>query len=227
MAKSFRIRETGSHIPGMPSDTKGNMIFTPQQVEAIDREENRIRVSGSEQEAMMAMIAAGNLFTQAVPMLEALARHAGVLPRLRQSLTIMRKSIIAMNMHIATRQMGAIASQMADSTITISANASAAHVNIPLEDLLHICNRATETCAFSCMVTRDESKACRLRHALDLVPGCKEASKEIARRYSDRCPYRDVQLESEDDCLQSPSEASTGPCGREWPDIQMEINEEE
>jgi len=195
MAKSFRIRETGSHIPGMPSDTKGNMIFTPQQVEAIDREENRIRISGSEQEAMMAMIAAGNLFTQAVPMLEALARHAGVLPRLRQSLTIMRKSIIAMNMHIATRQMGAIASQMADSTITISANASAAHVNIPLEDLLHICNRATENCGLMCPATRDESKACHLRAALDLVPGCKEASKEIARRYSDRCPYRDVQME--------------------------------
>ena len=195
MAKSFRIRESGSHIPNMPSDTKGNMIFTPEQVEAIDREENRIRISGSEQEAMMAMIAAGNLFTQAVPMLEALAKHAGVLPRLRQSLTIMRKSIIAMNMHIATRQMGAIASQMADSTITISANASAAHVNIPLEDLLHICNRATENCGLMCPATRDESKACRLRHALDLVPGCKEASKEIARRYSDRCPYRDVQMD--------------------------------
>lgn len=197
MAKSFRIRETGSHYPGQPADTKGNMIFTPQQVDAIDREQNRIRISGSEQEAMMAMIAAGNMVTQAVPMLEELARHAGVLPRVRQALTNLRKSIIAMNMHIATRQMGAIASQMADSTITISANASAAHVNIPLEDLLHICNRATETCAFSCMVTRDESKVCRLRHALDLVPGCKEASKEIARRYSDRCPYRDVQMELE------------------------------
>ena len=148
---------------------------------------------------MMAMIAAGNLVTQAVPTLEGLARHAGVLPRLRQSLTNLRKSIIAMNMHIATRQMGAIANQMADSTLTISANAVPARVNIPLEDLLHICNRATETCSFSCMVTRDESKACRLRHALDLVPGCKEASKEIARRYSDRCPYRDVQMEIDEE----------------------------
>ena len=195
MAKSFRIRENGSHYPAQPSDTKGNMIFSPQQVEAIDREQNRIRISGTEQEAVMALIAAGNMFTQAVPMLEELARHAGVLSRLRRSLTNMRKSIIAMNMHIATRQMGAIASQMADSQITISANASTAYVNIPLEDLLHICNRATETCSFSCMVSRDESKACRLRYALDLVPGCKEASKEIARRYSDRCPYRDVQME--------------------------------
>lgn len=195
MAKSFRIRENGSHYPGQPSDTKGNMIFSPQQVEAIDLEQNRIRISGSEQEAMMAMIAAGNMFTQAVPMLEGLARHAGVLPRIRQSLTLMRKAIIAMNMHIATRQMGAIASQMADSTITISANAAPARVNIPLEDLLHICNRATENCGLMCPASRDESKVCRLRHALDLVPGCKEAAKEIARRYSDRCPYRDVQMD--------------------------------
>lgn len=199
MAKSFRIREGGTHIPGVPTDAKGNMIFTQNQVDAIDREENRIRITGREQEAMMALIAAGNLFTQGVPLLEDLARHAGVLPRIRQSLTLMRKAIVAMNMHIATRQMGAIASQMADSTITISAAPVPAKINIPLDDLIHICNRAMEACEMMCPCTRDESKACRLRAALDLVPGCKQAAKEIARRHSDRCPYRDVQMEIDEE----------------------------
>lgn len=37
MAKTFRIRENGSHYPTQPSDTKGNMIFSPQQVEAVAR----------------------------------------------------------------------------------------------------------------------------------------------------------------------------------------------
>lgn len=197
MAKQFRIQETSRQFV-RPVDARGNMVFSAEDVAQIDAEQNRIRISGAEQEAMMAMIAAGNLFTQAVPMLEELARHAGVLPRLRQSLTIMRKAILAMNMHIAVRQMGAIASNMADSTITISANAVPARVNIPLDDLLHICNRATENCSFICTASRDESRICRLRHALDLVPGCKEASKEIARHCSDRCPYNGTQMEVDD-----------------------------
>lgn len=46
-----------------------------------------------------------------------------------------------------------------------------------------------------CPCTRDESKACRLRAALDLVPGCKQAAKEIARRHADRCPYNGIQME--------------------------------
>ena len=197
MAKHYHIPDKGFAASGINLHT-GNIILTPERARVIDEEENRIRISGTEMEAQMAMIAAGNLVVKAVPILEALAKHAGELPRLRRAVTDLRKGVIALNRHIAARQMQTIANQMTNASITISPHPVGASVCIPLEDLLHICNRATETCSFSCMVSREESKACRLRHALDLVPGCKEASKEIARSCADRCPYRDVQMEEDD-----------------------------
>lgn len=195
MAKRFSIPDKG-FAAGLNLHT-GNIILTPEVARMIDEKERRIRISGTEMEAEMAMIAAGNLVTNAVPLLEQLAQHARVLPRLRRALTDLRKGIIGLNTHIAARQMQTIANQMTNASITISPTPVATSVNIPLEDLLHICNRATENCGMLCPATREESKACRLRHALDLVPGCKEAAKEIARSCSDRCPYRDVQMEED------------------------------
>lgn len=196
MAKRFPIRDKGFASSGFNMHT-GQEILTPDRAKQIDEEENRIRISGTEMEAQMAIIAAGNMVVNAVPILEQLARHSGTLPRLRRAVTDLKKGVIALNHHISARQMQSISAQMTNATITISPTPVATSVCIPLEDLLHICNRATETCSFSCMVSRDESKACRLRHALDLVPGCKEAAKEIARSCSDRCPYRDVQMEED------------------------------
>ena len=62
---------------------------------------------------------------------------------------------------------------------------------------MHICNRAMEYCDFCCTCTRDQSKDCALRKALDLVPGVKEQGKEYARKDATRCPYRGMEMEVE------------------------------
>lgn len=49
MAKNFRI-SLGAAGPaaGLPYDAKGNVVYTPDQVERINTEQNRRRVNGAE-----------------------------------------------------------------------------------------------------------------------------------------------------------------------------------
>jgi hypothetical protein len=61
MAKNFRISlGAAGPVVGMPMDAKGNVIYTPDQVDEINREQNRRRLNGAELEAMTALITAGN-----------------------------------------------------------------------------------------------------------------------------------------------------------------------
>ena len=41
------------------------------------------------------------------------------------------------------------------------------------------------------------NKVCKLRKALELVPGVKEQGKEYARKDATRCPYRGMEMEAE------------------------------
>lgn len=197
MSKQFRIQTPGG-CPGRPIDGRGKAIYTMDEVDRINRVDGRRRVTGAEMEAMMGMIAAGNMILSCAPTLYEHAAVAGCSPTLKRLATQFRNLMVKLNMRIDVRQMGAIASQMADATITISANPVPAMVNIRLDDLLHICNRAMEQCDFVCTCTREESKQCQLRRALEVVPGAKEAAKEIARKDAGRCPYRGMEMEGDE-----------------------------
>lgn len=196
MAKNFRISlGAAGPVPGMPHDTKGNVIYTPEQVEIINREQNRRTISGREMECMMGLITAGNLIIQCAPVLMDHAHHIGKRANLKRLVTQMRRLFQALNMAVEVRQMGAICGQMENAHITVSADYVPGWVNIRLDDLLHICNRAMEMCDMMCTCTRDESKHCVLRQALELVPGVKQQGKEYARKDATRCPYRGMEME--------------------------------
>lgn len=198
MAKNFRIHDPGARSDmGRPVDARGNAVYTQEEVDHINAVGNRRRVTGTEMEALMGMIAAGNMITQCAAMLTAHAAHVGSAVTMKRLVTQLRNLIVRLNMQVETRQMGAIASQMADANITISANPRPAMVNICLDDLLHICNRAMEQCDFCCTCTREQSKDCDLRRAFDLVPGAKQAAKDSARKNPDKCPYRGMEMEVE------------------------------
>lgn len=200
MAKNFRISPgAGGPAPGMPVDTRGNHVYTPAQVEQIDREGNRRKITGAEMECMMGLVAGGNVILNCAPTLYDHARHCGKLPQLKRLVTTMRRLITALNMHISVRQMGSICTQMENAHITVSSDYVPAYINVKLDDLLHICNRAMESCAWSCTCTRDQSKACELRRALELVPGVKESAKEIARKDATRCPYRGMEMDIDEE----------------------------
>lgn len=200
MAKQFRI-SLGAAGPaaGLPYDAKGNVIYTAEQVARLNQEQNRRRISGAEVEAMTAAIAAGNILIQTAPVLHDQAAHIGKQSQLKRLVTQLRRLLTKLNMAVEVRQMGAICGQLENAKICVSAEPVARYVNIRQEALLHICNRAMEMCEMCCTCSREESKSCELRRALELVPGIKEQGKENARRDATRCPYRGVEMEIEED----------------------------
>lgn len=200
MAKNFRI-SLGAAGPaaGLPYDAKGNVIYTPEQVEQINREQNRRRLNGAEMEAMTALITAGNVIIQTAPVLFDHADHIGKRRQLKGLVTQFRRLMTKLNMAVEVRQMGAVCGQLENAKICVSAEPVARYVNIRHDTLMHICNRALEFCDMCCTCTREESKQCELRRALELVPGVKEAGKEIARKDATRCPYRGMEMEGDVD----------------------------
>lgn len=196
MAKQFRVKNVGSHISG-PVDTRGNVIYTPEEVDAINAQFNRRRLNGNEMEQMIGLISAGNLFRQCAKDLENHAEHTGNRAFLRRVCAMIKTVAVRMANQVECRQVGSILAQTDNAKITVAATPHAAYVNIEFENLLHICNRAMEQCDFCCTCTREESKSCQLRKALELVPGVKEQGKEYARKDATRCPYRGMEMEVE------------------------------
>jgi hypothetical protein len=198
MAKNFRISlGAAGPVTGLPYDAKGNVVYTPDQVERINTEQNRRRVNGAEMEAMMALITAGNILIQSAPVLLDHADHIGKRSQLKRLVTQYRKLMTKLNMAVEVRQMGAICGQLENARICVSAEPVARYVNIRHDTLMHICNRAMEMCDMCCTCTREGSKQCELRRALELVPGVKEQGKEFARKDATRCPYRGLEMEVE------------------------------
>lgn len=198
MAKNFRIRGNPGNDLKRSMDGRGRLIYTEEEIRAINEAQGRHRISGEEAEGMMALIAATNILTPCVDTLADHARRSACLKWLRMGKTLIRKAVVMMNGKLDVRQMNAIASQMIDATISVSANPLPPMINIALEDMLHICNRALETCEMVCSCTREESKHCRLRAALDCVPGAKEQAKERARADASKCPYKGIEMEVEE-----------------------------
>ena len=80
---------------------------------------------------------------------------------------------------------------LAEVRLTISAMPVPMCTNIRAEDLSEITKAATANCAATCMKTREESKRCPLRHALETIPGMKEAARNQAFGLSG-CPYMTI-----------------------------------
>ena len=198
MAKNFRIRDQGGHTdPNRPVDLNGNAVYSPEEVDRINKAGGRQRISGEEQEAMIGLLAASKLMNLCGPILLDHAAYVGKKTHLKRLNTQFRRLMVALSQKIETRQMGAITNQMTDVNITVSAGYVPAMVNIKLDDLIHICNRAMEYCDMCCSCTRDQSKECVLRQAFDLVPGAKQAAKDVARKDATRCPYRGLEMEAD------------------------------
>lgn len=200
MAKNFRISlGAAGPVTGLPYDAKGNVIYTAEQVARINQEQHRRRLSGAEMEAMTAAITAGNILIQTAPVLHDQAAHIGKHSQLKRLVTQLRRLLTKLNMAVEVRQMGAVCGQLENAKICVSAEPVARYVNIRHDTLMHICNRAMEFCDMCCTCTREESKQCELRRALELVPGVKEAGKEYARKDATRCPYRGMGMEVDND----------------------------
>lgn len=196
MARQFRIKNTIGHF-NAPYDGKGNILYTAEEVDAINREGNRLRISGNEMEQMIGFVAASNLLRQCAVQLSDFAAETDNLAFLKRISTQLKTAAVRLATRIEVRQMGAIMNQTDRAKLTVSAEYTPAMVNIKLDDLLVLCNQAMDTCGWNCICTRDQSKDCPLRKVLETVPGVKEAGKEIARKDATKCPYRGLEMEVE------------------------------
>lgn len=200
MAKMFRIsRGAAGPTPGIMHDAKDYAIYTPEQVEALNREQNRRHITGAEMEAMICLTVGGNLLIKHAPVIYHHAEHRGKLRQLKRLITTTRNLLTTLNMAVEVRQMGSICTQLENNCISVSSEPVEGYVNIRLHDLLTICNKAMDSCSWSCTCTREESKSCELRRALELVPGVNAQGKEIARKDATKCPYRGMEMEVEGD----------------------------
>jgi hypothetical protein len=104
----------------------------------------------------------------------------------------MSKSLDSMMRKVSIGQVRTLNANTNQVTVTVSSARVPGCINIDADDLTHIANRALEACSMYCSCTRDESKHCRLRKALENVPS---ASVEGMGTDPTRCPYAGVQME--------------------------------
>ncbi|MGN1367344.1 MAG: hypothetical protein ACI4WX_00610 [Aristaeellaceae bacterium] len=103
MAKYFRIHDPGARSDmTRPVDARGNAVYTDEEVRKIDEMGARRHITGAEMEALMGLIAAGNMLTQCAMMISGHAAHIGAAVTLKRLVTQLRNLIVRLNMHVET-----------------------------------------------------------------------------------------------------------------------------
>lgn len=169
---------------------------TKQGREQMDRDEGRVRMPNSGMEALVTLQAASITAQRAAETIKPFIRKTGAGKMLKAQVMGMRKSIGEIMTKVSCAQNRTLQANNQLVNITVSSGRVPAMINIDVEDLTHIANRALEMCAFSCACTREQSKDCRLRQAFEQV--C-SASVEAVREDATKCPYAGLSLEVEDD----------------------------
>lgn len=160
--------------------------------EQMDRDEGRIRMPNSGIEAMVALQACAFVARKSAETIEPFIKKTGAGKMLKAQIAGMRKSIGDILCKVSASQNRTLQANTQLVNISVTSGKVPAMINIDVEDLTHICNRALEMCAFSCACTREQSKECRLRQALEQVAS---SSVEAVREDPTKCPYAGRSLE--------------------------------
>lgn len=160
----------------------------------MDRDEGRIRVPNSAMEAMVTLQAAMVVAKRAAESMTPTIRKTGAGKMLKCHIGGMRRCIGDILTKISATQNRTLQANTQLVDITVTSRKVPAMINIDIEDLNAISNRALEMCAFSCDCTREQSKECRLRQAFEQVASsCVEAVREDPTK----CPYAGTSFEIE------------------------------
>lgn len=179
--------------PTLRSGVSGKVYpDTRQGREQMDRDEGREHIPNSGMEAMVVLIACAQVAARAAETIAPFVRRTGAGRMLKAQAAGMKKSIGELMQKISSAQNRTIQNNSNLVNITVTAARVPAMINIDGDDMEHICNRALEMCAFSCDCTREESKGCRLRHALEQIP---LAAAAPLRSDPNQCPYAGARLE--------------------------------
>lgn len=160
----------------------------------LDRDEGRERLNNSGIESLVALQACDTVGQKAYASIDKFVKKTGAGKMLKAQIAGMRKSLRDIMSKVSVSQIRTLQANTQLVNITVTSSRVPAMVNIDVEDLTHICNRALEMCAFSCACTREESKECRLRQALEQVAS---SCVEAVRSDPTKCPYAGTSFEAE------------------------------
>lgn len=177
--------------------TRNNqMHYCDREVlQLANEEQHRLRLNGAEREAYIAFATALNLLDRNVPVLEDVSREASVLKRMRFVRTMTRNIILKINEKVNLDQLISLSNNCKDVTVTISIASEPGYYNVRRDHLHAICDQAMESCRISCAMTRDQSKDCPVRRALESIPGVRDVSK--AQGNTKDCPFAGMSLDWE------------------------------
>lgn len=161
----------------------------------MDRDEGRVRIPNSAMEAMVTLQAAMIVARKAADAIKPTIRKTGCGRMLKAHIGGMRRCIGDILCKVSASQNRTLQANTQLVTVTVSSAKAPAMINIPIEDMVAISNRALEMCAFSCSCTREQSKECQLRRAFEQVASsCVEAVRDDPTK----CPYAGTGFEIDD-----------------------------
>ena len=178
--------------------------MTDEQMELLDQQEGRRRITGTEMDALIMLNVSRVLMHTAMDDLRPFLKEHGYLTRLAPLMGQFDKACKTMTDHVKRKQCKSIEANYNGVTVTVSSlpMKQPQWTNVEQSVLNRIVNQASRMCAMDCTCTREQSKRCELRRAFDNVPGMKEAAKVGLFSGDDACPYLLFEAPSLEDIAQ-------------------------
>lgn len=173
--------------------------YDEKALKNLDDEQGRRRLCGAEVEALIGFATASNLINRTTPVLEDLAKESEAIRRVKLAKAMLHNAVPILCRKVQSSQLITIANNINDVSITLSAYPTGGYCNIEWSNMMAICDQAMATCQMGCDKSRDESKGCPVRKALETVPGLRDVKN--SRGNTKDCPFAGIELDWEDIAL--------------------------
>ena len=166
----------------------------------MDRDDGRLRIPNSGLEALVVLQAAAKTAERASQTVAPFVRKTGAGKMLRAHIGGAARHfgcvcLSYMMCKISAAQNLSLQNNTKLVEITVTSQRMPAMINVSIDDMLSICDQALELCELTCECSREQSKACPLRRALDTIP-CEIGSG--AWEDAGKCPYRGLRVRWEE-----------------------------
>jgi hypothetical protein len=168
-------------------------LFDADKLKEVDEREGRRRLSGGEIEALIGVTTGINIIRRSIICLEELAKETGQQRRAKLVETMVLNLLTGIARKVAQDQLITIGNNVYDVVVTLSSSGVDGCVNIRWKDMQVLADNVLLSCSMSCGKSRDESKSCPIRRALENVPGLKAAAKSQGNTKD--CPFSGLEME--------------------------------
>lgn len=161
----------------------------------IDQSEGRVRLNGEGLEAMIVFLSMRLLLRKATESLKPFLAKTKAARMIWAVLGLLDKLADDMLNHVSVAQLKTIYANTNEIVVSLSCGKMNSYANISYEHMHALASKALESCELLCTRTREESKDCPMRKAMDHVPGIchRKLTKDPTQ-----CPYAGAAFDVED-----------------------------